>query len=105
MRVDEIAELVASEAAHAEATRDDPYPADTVFERRNAPRSTVYSIRLSAEEVVAVQQAAATAHIPPATLVRSWIKDRLADRTDTEDRIRAIIREELHTALHDKRAA
>ena len=36
-----------------------------------------YSIRLSEDEQARVQQAADAQHLPPSTLVRSWILDRL----------------------------
>jgi hypothetical protein len=37
----------------------------------------VYSVRLSAEEEAEVQKVAAAKHLPPSTLVRSWILERL----------------------------
>ncbi len=99
----DIAALVAAEATHADATKDDPYPEGAVFERRNALRSTVYSVRLSAEEVNAVQREAAAAHIPAATLVRSWIKERLSGSTTStnEERLRSLIHDEVQTAVYE----
>lgn len=61
----------------SERTKDAPYPAGAKFTRPNRERSRVYSIRLSEEEYAAVQEVADAAHLPPATLVRSWILSRL----------------------------
>jgi len=61
----------------SEHTKDAPYPAGTKVTRPNRERSRVYSIRLTEEEYAAVQQVANAAHLPPATLVRSWILSRL----------------------------
>jgi hypothetical protein len=40
-------------------------------------RQKGYSVRLSAEEEAEVQRVAAAEHLPPSTLVRSWIVERL----------------------------
>jgi hypothetical protein len=56
----------------AEATKGDPLPGG-VGERPNHSRSTVYPVRLTPDEVAAVQAAAERAGLPAATLVRSWI--------------------------------
>jgi hypothetical protein len=61
----------------SEATRHDPYPENATFTRPNRERSRVYSIRLSDAEYAEVQQVADAAHLPPSTLVRSWILARL----------------------------
>jgi hypothetical protein len=37
----------------------------------------VYSVRLSAEEEHQIQRVAQSQHLPPSTLVRSWILERL----------------------------
>lgn len=70
-------ELIAQIRAETERTKDDPYPSGATFTRPNRERSRVYSIRLSEGEYEAVQRVAAAAHLPPATLVRSWILARL----------------------------
>lgn len=59
----------------SEETRDSAYPIDARPSRPN--RTKVYSIRLSEDEQAQVQQAADAQHLPPSTLVRSWILDRL----------------------------
>jgi hypothetical protein len=61
----------------SEQTRESPYPADAGFVRPNRDRSKVYSIRLSDAEYDAVRKIADAAHLPPSTLVRSWILQRL----------------------------
>lgn len=61
----------------SERSKDAPYPDSTRVRRPNRERSRVYSIRLSEQEYAAVQQVADAAHLPPATLVRSWILSRL----------------------------
>lgn len=40
-------------------------------------RQKVYSVRLSEQEEAEVQRVAAAKHLPPSTLVRSWILERL----------------------------
>lgn len=59
----------------SEQTKDDAYPVSTEGQRPN--RRKVYSVRLSAEEEAEVQKVAAAKHLPPSTLVRSWILERL----------------------------
>jgi hypothetical protein len=59
----------------SEETKDDAYPAGVTGRRPN--RQRVYSVRLSAEEEAEVQSVAAAKHLPPSTLVRSWILERL----------------------------
>jgi hypothetical protein len=59
----------------SEQTKDDDYPAGATGRRPN--RQKVYSVRLSADEEAEVQRVAADKHLPPSTLVRSWILERL----------------------------
>jgi hypothetical protein len=59
----------------SEQTKDDPYPKGARPARPN--RGRVYSVRLNDDEYEAVQRVADAAHLPPSTLVRSWILDRL----------------------------
>lgn len=68
-------DLIRTLREESERTKDDPYPPDAKPTRPN--RSRVYSVRLSPEEQVRVQQLAEEKHLPPSTLVRSWILDRL----------------------------
>jgi hypothetical protein len=59
----------------SEQIKDDHYPAGATGRRPN--RQKVYSVRLSADEEAEVQRVAADKHLPPSTLVRSWILERL----------------------------
>ena len=68
-------QLIARLREESERTKDDPFPEDVRVVRPN--RSQVYSVRLSAEEQARVQSVADSKHLPPSTLVRSWILDRL----------------------------
>jgi len=61
----------------SERTKDDPYPANARGTRPNRGRSRVYSVRLNDDEYQAVQRVADSVHLPPSTLVRSWILARL----------------------------
>lgn len=99
MNYDELERLVRDEA---EATKDstDPLP-DDVGARPNLSRSTVFSIRLTAEEVAAVQAAADRAELPTSTLVRSWIVQRLKGTGPAEAELRGLIRQEVRIAVQD----
>lgn len=68
-------QLIARLREESERTKDDPFPEDVRVVRPNRPQ--VYSVRLSAEEQARVQSVADAKHLPPSTLVRSWILDRL----------------------------
>lgn len=61
----------------SEIHKDDPYPEGTVGRRPNRTRDTVYSVRLSADEQAELRRVAEARHLPPSTLVRSWILERL----------------------------
>ena len=62
----------------SERTKHDPYPDDVVFTQPNRDRSRVYTVRLSESEYQELNRVAEAAHLPPSTLVRSWILDKLA---------------------------
>lgn len=68
-------QLIAKLREESERTKDEPFPTGVQAARPN--RSQVYSVRLSAEEQARVQSVADEKHLPPSTLVRSWILDRL----------------------------
>ena len=72
-------ELIARLRQESEETKDEPYPEAARPTRPN--RSQVYSVRLSVEEQARVQRVADAKHLPPSTLVRSWILDRLEDES------------------------
>ena len=59
----------------SEQIKDDDYPTGAIGRRPNGQK--VYSVRLSADEEAEVQRVAADRHLPPSTLVRSWILERL----------------------------
>jgi len=67
--------LAADLRVESEQTKDQPYPDPPGGSRPN--RQKVYSVRLSEQEEAEVQRVAAAKHLPPSTLVRSWILERL----------------------------
>jgi len=89
-----IKQRVAEEAAASDANPDAPTPHGAMVSRPNGSRSTVYSIRLNPDEVEAVQALADAAGLPPSTLVRSWIIDRMRIEHGEIDEAEA----ELHAA-------
>ena len=100
----ELEERVRTEA---EATRDAPMPSGVIGARPNHGRSTVYSVRLTPDEVAAVQAAAERAGLPASTLVRSWIVERAGQENGStaEDRLRALIHEEVRAAIREALAS
>jgi hypothetical protein len=96
MNSDELEQVLRDEA---ETHRDGPLP-EGAGTRPNLAHSTVYSVRLRAEEVAAVQAAADEAGLPASTLVRSWILQRLSGSSPAEATLRALIREEVQAAVH-----
>lgn len=95
-----IDKLLREEAEHAEAHRDAAAGPETKVSRPGHARSTVYSVRLNAEEVSSLQQLAEQAGLPASTLVRSWIIDRIRDGSASSD-IRQIIHDEVEIAVRD----
>jgi hypothetical protein len=95
----ETARLIDEEAEHAEVTRDEPYPPDVVVERRNRTRASVYSVRLSDDEVAAVQRLADDAGVPASTLVRSWILERIARAPRGTAEVDPAVREAIHSEV------
>ena len=100
----DIKALIAEEAAASEENRDAPIPAGAKVTRPNRARSTVYSIRLNADEVAAVQALAEAAELPASTLVRSWIIERVRSEqsgsSDVEVELRAAQRHLAHVQQH-----
>jgi predicted transcriptional regulator len=100
----DIERLLAEEAADSEANPDAPVAAGSTVTRPNRARSTVYSIRLNPEEVAAVQALAEAAGLPPSTLVRSWIIERMrvenGEISDAETELRAAQRHLAHVQRH-----
>jgi hypothetical protein len=93
--------------AEAEATRETALPTGVAGARPNHGRSTVYSVRLTPDEVAAVQVAAERAGLPASTLVRSWIVERANDENadGAESRLRALIHEEVRAAVREALAS
>lgn len=67
--------LAARLREESERRREQPFPSESRPTRPN--RSTVYSVRLTAEEQSLIEKAAEAQHLPASTLVRSWILERL----------------------------
>lgn len=99
----ELEQLVREEAEQARAA-DQPLGQGR---RANRGRSTVYSVRLTEDEVAAVQAAAERAQLPASTLVRSWIVERVraVSSEDADARLRALIHEEVRAAVQEALAS
>jgi hypothetical protein len=76
----ELRRLLDEEAEHAEATKDEPIPADALARatRPNRGKSVMFSLRLQPDELAAVQALAEDQGVPASTLVRGWIVRQLA---------------------------
>lgn len=73
-----IDDLLAEEGAAAEHYEmPEQLPEHVHVSRLNVRRSTVVSVRLSADEHEQLQRAAAEAALPVSTLIRIWALDRL----------------------------
>ncbi len=73
-----IDEVLAEDGAAAENYElPDELPAHIEVSRANLGRSTVVSVRLSADEHARLQQAAEHTNLPVSTLIRIWALDRL----------------------------
>ena len=73
----ELDALLDAEAEHTEQHRDATAKSDTKVSRPGHGRSAVFSVRLNADEVAALEAAAEDAGLPPSTLARSWILERI----------------------------
>jgi len=65
----------------AEATRDEPMPADST--RPGITRAKVLSVRLNPEEFAELTQYASQLDVPPSALVRGWILSQLRPDAET----------------------
>jgi hypothetical protein len=105
----DIERLIDQETEASESSPDAPIPEGTTVTRPNQSRSTVYSIRLNADEVDALQVLAGSAGVPASTLARAWIVDRIRDEqgrmTDAEAELRAAQRHLNHLQQHLRRQA
>lgn len=99
-----IKQRIDEEAAASDENQDAPISSGAVVSRPNRARSTVYSIRLNTEEVASVQTLADEAGLPPSTLVRSWIVERVRleqdDVGDAEAELNAAQRHLAHVKRH-----
>ena len=93
--------LLDEEAERAEATKDDPIPASALARatRPNRGKSVMFSLRLSPDELAALQALAEDQGVPASTLVRGWIVRQLAaehaggaDTTAMLDRLETDVR-------------
>lgn len=77
---EELRRMLAAEAEHAEATKDDPIPTEALARatRPGRAKSVMFSLRLNPEELAAVQALAEAQGAPASSLVRGWIVQRLA---------------------------
>jgi len=96
----DIRKLIEQEREASEADPDTPLPKGARVTRPNQRRSTVFSIRLNADEVAALQSLADMAGLPASTLARAWIVERLReeqeDAGDAEAELRAARRHLAH---------
>ena len=65
----------------AEATRDEPMPADST--RPGITRAKVLSVRLNPEEFAELARYASQLDVPPSALVRGWILSQLRPDAET----------------------
>lgn len=92
--------LLDTEAEHTEQHRDEPATPGTKVTKPGQARSTVYSVRLNPDEVAALQVLADEAGLPPSTLVRSWILERLSTGgTPVGLRLRQLVRDEVRSEI------
>ncbi|MFC7625503.1 hypothetical protein ACFQU4_34505 [Microlunatus sp. GCM10028923] len=83
-KVSKAEELVRSEGLAAEENPDAPLKAGTKVTRPGRARSAVYSIRLTPDEVQAVNAAADLAGVPASVLVRGWVRQGLATQRNDD---------------------
>lgn len=69
----ELRDKLATEAGHAEATRD----ADLPYHRRRPARSSVYGLRLPDERIEQLRRLAEARGTSPSALARQWVIDHL----------------------------
>ena len=72
-----IADMLADEAEHAEQHRDDELTPG--YRRSHPPRepAQVYSLRIPVGQLDQLRRLAADRHLTPSSLMRSWVLDRL----------------------------
>lgn len=101
MSENELNQLLREEAEHAEQNADAEAQPGTTVSKPGHARSTVYSIRLNADEHAALQRLADEAGIPSSALVRSWILERVRSGGQAPTGIRQLIHDEVRDAVRD----
>jgi hypothetical protein len=103
----DVRKLIEEETEASEARTDAPIPKGAAITRPNQTRSTVYSVRLNPSEVTALQTLADAEGVPPSTLARAWIVERLREERqglgDAEAELRAARRHLAHLQRHLRR--
>jgi hypothetical protein len=79
-RVDDIIAAESDELERAELP--DPLPKTVRVDYRNEARSKMFSLRLRDEELARLVEVAGQLGLPPRTLARAWLLDRLKDEPD-----------------------
>lgn len=101
--------LIDAETEASEQNPDAPLPEGAPLSRPNRARSTLFSIRLNADEATDLLSIADTTGLPPSTLARSWIVDRIqaerGDLSDMEAELHAAQRHLTHLQQHLRREA
>ena len=77
----DLADKLAAEAEHAEATRD----ADLPYRRRSSGGQSVYGLRLPTERIAQLRRLAEARGVEPSVLARNWMIEQL-DRAESGDR-------------------
>lgn len=78
MDANDLESFLADEATHAEEHKDAAEAPGTTAKRPGGSRGRVFSIRVSEAEARALESVARREGIPPSTLARAWITERLA---------------------------
>ena len=76
-RVDDIIAAESDELERSELP--DPLPKTVRVERRNEARSKMFSLRLRDQELAQLVEVAGQLGLPPRTLARAWLLERLND--------------------------
>jgi hypothetical protein len=91
--------LLDAEAEHAEKHRDAPAKPGTRVSKPGHTRSTVFSVRLNADELAALEAVAEDAGLPASTLARAWILERLKYSGPEGLNLRKLVRDEVDREL------
>lgn len=105
MNEQNIGDLIAAEAEHAEHHRDDA-PTTPGYRRTRPPRepAQVYSLRVPADKLEQLRELAADKGVTPSALMRDWVLERLDAEQADRSLPRAAFRE-LHSELEQVLAA